>query len=56
MLFDGKKGQLINNTINKIDNFKLLILAMIEFYKIQVISKSEATAAFQKIVFVLSFL
>ena len=54
MLFDGKKGQLVNNS--KIDNSKLLILAIIEFYKIQVMSKSEATAAFQKFVFVLSFL
>ena len=33
MLFDGKKGQLINNSINKIDSFKLLILVIIEFYK-----------------------
>ena len=33
MLFDGKKGQLINDSINKLDNFTLLILVIIEFYK-----------------------
>ena len=30
---DGKKGQLKNNSINKIDSFTLLILVIIEFYK-----------------------
>ena len=33
MLFDGKKGQLINNSIHKIDSFTLLIMVIIEFYK-----------------------
>ena len=32
-LFDGKKGQLISNSVNKIDSFALLILVIIEFYK-----------------------
>ena len=31
--FDEKKGQLINNSKNKIDSFKLLILMIFEFYK-----------------------
>ena len=29
--FDGKKGQLTNNSIHKIDSFTLLILVIIEF-------------------------
>ena len=33
MRFGGKKGQVINNSINKIDSFTLLILVIIEFYK-----------------------
>ena len=58
MFFDGNNGQLINISIHKIDSFTLLILVIIEFYKrkIQVMSKSEATAAFQNFEFVLSFL
>ena len=33
VLFDGKKGKLINKSINKTDSFTLLILVIIEFYK-----------------------